>query len=209
MKPTEILEAVFWGDMGMFTRPEFRSERVSYLIPPPSQARGMVEAIYWKPQVETIIEEIQVLRPLRTVTYRFNEVGQMPGEGTFVADSSVAGTHTQTSYVCVRDPMYKVLFRYYCKDGNPSKHAEIFNRRLEKGQTYRHLCMGRKRFQAFARPVEEGDKPIPDSMPLGVMIHDFPKDDRTRPFTFDAMMWEGRIEIPFDRALRERGVEAA
>ena len=38
-----------WGDYACFTRPEMKTERVSYDMITPSAARGLVEAIYWHP----------------------------------------------------------------------------------------------------------------------------------------------------------------
>ena len=40
-----------WGDFACFTRPEMKVERVSYDVMTPSAARGIVEAIYWKPEI--------------------------------------------------------------------------------------------------------------------------------------------------------------
>ena len=34
-----------WGARALFTRPEMKVERVSYDIPTPSAARGMLEAV--------------------------------------------------------------------------------------------------------------------------------------------------------------------
>ena len=39
-----------WSDYACFTRPEFGAERVSYPVMTPSAARGVLEAIFWKPE---------------------------------------------------------------------------------------------------------------------------------------------------------------
>jgi CRISPR-associated protein Cas5d len=43
-----------WGDYACFTRPEMKVERVSYDIMTPSAARGVLEAIYWKPAIRWV-----------------------------------------------------------------------------------------------------------------------------------------------------------
>src|SRR5208337_5077112 len=63
-----------WGDFACFTRPEMKVERVSYDLITPSAARGMVEAVYWKPEIRWRIDRIHVLKPIRFTSLRRNEV---------------------------------------------------------------------------------------------------------------------------------------
>ena len=56
------------GDYALFSRPEMKVERVSYDVMTPSAARGVLEAIYWKPQIRWIIDEIHVGRGRRFAT---------------------------------------------------------------------------------------------------------------------------------------------
>ena len=65
-----------WGDYALFTRPEMKVERVSYEVMTPSAARGILEAIYWKPQIRWNIRSIEVLKPIRFTNIRRNEVGK-------------------------------------------------------------------------------------------------------------------------------------
>ncbi|MGH7057474.1 MAG: type I-C CRISPR-associated protein Cas5c, partial [Acetobacteraceae bacterium] len=64
-----------WGERACFTRPEMKVERVSYDLPTPSAARGMLEAIHWKPAIAWRIDRIHVLEPIRFASFRRNEVG--------------------------------------------------------------------------------------------------------------------------------------
>ena len=64
-----------WGDYACFTRPEMKVERVSYDVPTPSAARGILESILWKPAIEWRVRIIEVLKPIRWATIRRNEVG--------------------------------------------------------------------------------------------------------------------------------------
>ena len=65
-----------WGEYALFTRPEMKVERVSYDVMTPSAARGILEAIYWKPQIRWNIRSIEVLKPIRFTNIRRNEVGK-------------------------------------------------------------------------------------------------------------------------------------
>src|SRR6476661_6962599 len=64
-----------WGERACFTRPEMKVERVSYDVLTPSAARGILEAIHWKPAIRWVIDRIQVLKPIRFQSIRRNEVG--------------------------------------------------------------------------------------------------------------------------------------
>jgi CRISPR-associated protein Cas5d len=57
-----IVDIKVWGDYACFTRPEFKVERVSYPVMTPSAARGILEAVYWKPQIRYRIERIGILK---------------------------------------------------------------------------------------------------------------------------------------------------
>jgi len=71
-----------WGEWACFTRPEMKVERVSYDVMTPSAARGIVEAIYWKPEIRWQIDRITVLKPIKFTSVRRNEVKEKIGAGT-------------------------------------------------------------------------------------------------------------------------------
>jgi len=78
-----------WGDWACFTRPELKVERVSYPVMTPSAARGVLEAIFWKPEFSWQVREIWVLKPIRHFSIVRNEVGQRAtptGDGFFADD---------------------------------------------------------------------------------------------------------------------------
>jgi len=66
-----------WGALACFTRPELKVERVSYPVMTPSAARGIMEAILFKPEFSYAITRIEVLRPLRFISIRRNEVQKL------------------------------------------------------------------------------------------------------------------------------------
>ena len=63
-----------WGDYACFTRPEMKTERVSYDVMTPSAARGLLESIYWHPGLRWVIDRIHVCAPIRFTNLRRNEV---------------------------------------------------------------------------------------------------------------------------------------
>src|SRR5689334_6847781 len=73
---SDTLRMRVWGERACFTRPEMKVERVSYDVMTPSGARGILEAVLWKPQMRWIVERIDVLKPVRKASVRRNEVGQ-------------------------------------------------------------------------------------------------------------------------------------
>ncbi len=73
MSPNPVTVRV-WGDYACFTRPEMKVERVSYPICTPSAARGILEAIYWEPQMYYVIDTISVVKKGRWFNFRRNEV---------------------------------------------------------------------------------------------------------------------------------------
>jgi CRISPR-associated protein Cas5d len=73
MKPHLITLRV-WGDFACFTRPEMKVERVSYAVMTPSAARGVLEAVFWEPQMFYLIDSIHVVKRGRWVSFRRNEV---------------------------------------------------------------------------------------------------------------------------------------
>ena len=82
-----------WGDYACFTRPEMKVERVSYDVITPSAARGILEAIHWKPAIRWAIDEIRVMRPITFSNIRRNEVSSIiKGAGSVMKKVSETGT---------------------------------------------------------------------------------------------------------------------
>jgi CRISPR-associated protein Cas5d len=67
----------FWGDFACFTRQEMKVERVSYPVITPSAARGMLEAIYWEPEMFYLIDSIRVVKRGEWTRFKRNEVQEV------------------------------------------------------------------------------------------------------------------------------------
>lgn len=209
-----------WGDYACFTRPEMKAERVSYDVITPSAARGVLEAIYWKPQIRWVVEKIHVLKPVRFTHVRRNEVGKKmpaPDAKMMSGEKAVPGIliedeRQQRASLILRDVAYLIEARIDLLDPTEAigKHLDIFNRRARRGQYFHHPYLGTREFDAsFALIEADSEKPVahPDfagTRDLGFMLHDieFDQDPSTKkvhgttPRFFRAEMKDGVITVP-------------
>ena len=174
------------GDLACFTRPEMKVERVSYDVITPSAARGLIEAIYWKPQIRWVIDRIHVLKPIRFTNVRRNEVGAKASAPTAAAMKgetvSLMGimaddpkTRQQRAATLLRDVAYLIEahfdildFRFEKKGPEippnecAGKHLDMFNRRARTGQCFHQPSLGNREFPARFTLLES-DAPTPES----------------------------------------------
>ncbi|HWP39857.1 type I-C CRISPR-associated protein Cas5c [Fontivita pretiosa] len=202
-----------WGDFACFTRPEMKVERVSYDVITPSAARGILEAIYWKPQIRWRITRIHVLKPIRFTSLRRNEVAsKVPAARVAQAMSSGHGAlglyveddRQQRAATILRDVAYVIEARFDIIDGedNPGKHLDQFNRRARDGQCHTRPYLGCREFPADFELIEK-DQPLPPvadelagERDLGYMLHDIDFADGITPHFFHAIMRDGVIDVP-------------
>lgn len=205
------------GDFACFTRPEMKVERVSYDVMTPSAARAVFEAIFWKPAVCWRIRRIEVLKPIRWINLRRNEVSSVVSvanvkkamNGTDVdlwinADDSTE--RAQRAGLFLRDVAYRIHadldIRTDRLDQSPSvKYRAMFERRAAAGQCVNQPYLGCREFAARFRYVPDPDSeplPIDETRPLGWMLHDldFANPADPQPFFFDAKLTRGVIEVP-------------
>ncbi|AHF04638.1 CRISPR-associated protein [Marichromatium purpuratum 984] len=206
-----------WGERACFTRPEMKVERVSYDIITPSAARGILEAIHWKPAIRWHVERIQVLRPIRFESIRRNEVGGKLSAAT-VRKAIKAGTtagvakwveedRQQRAATVLRDVGYVIEAHFSLTEragdeDNVGKHLDIFNRRARRGQCFHMPCFGVREFPASFRLLED-DEPFPavaealaGERDLGWMLHDIDFANGMTPRFFRARMIDGRVDVP-------------
>ncbi len=178
------------GDYALFSRPEMKVERVSYDVITPSAARGILEAIHWKPAIRYIIDHIHVLKPIKFDNVRRNEVkSKIPSFKPetvmknnkplyFLVDDG--DNRQQRAATLLRDVEYVIEAHFELTekagvDDNPGKHLDIFNRRVKKGQAFHQPYFGCREFPARFMPVE-GDIPVScyagETKELGYMLLD-------------------------------------
>jgi CRISPR-associated protein Cas5d len=186
-----------WGDYASFNRPEMKVERVSYDVITPSAARGVLEAIYWKPAMRWVIDRIHVLKPIRFTQVRRNEINaKIPLKGKSGAMSAmragrgqlgiaVEDHRQQRAAMILRDVCYGIeahieVLNPASTDGTPMnnpevKHLEMFKRRASRGQYFHHPYLGNREFPADFELVEELPACLEDfqgEKALGYMLHD-------------------------------------
>lgn len=203
------------GDFACFTRPEMKVERVSYDVITPSAARAAFESILWKPAIRWHVRRIEVLRPIRWMNLRRNEVGAVIS-GRNVAQAMTAGhgdlalyiedERQQRAALLLRDVAYRVhadleVLSSRAASEPPAKYHAIFERRADAGQWVNQPYLGCREFAArvrrLASPHEE-PAPIRETRDFGWMLHDldFTKPADPQPRFFRAQMNAGVIEVP-------------
>ena len=203
------------GSRACFTRPEFKVERVSYDVITPSAARGILEAIHWKPAIRWRIDRLFVLNPIRFETIVRNEVGGRIPSGNIVRAMRAGSTEPLTYFVdqdrqqrasvVLRDVSYvieaAVTLTPTAEAGETvGKHLDMFNRRAARGQCFHQPYLGVREFAAdFA--LCNGDPPRRDESldgehRLGWMLLDIDFATGAAPHFFDAVMRDGVIETP-------------
>ena len=212
-----------FGPWACFTRPELKVERMSYPVMTPSAARGLIEAVLWKPAIQWHIERIAVLSPIRFVALRRNEVNTKaakPGRA-IVAEGGLAPLYfadedrAQRNTVALRDVDYLVEAHFTltgrASDGDTvTKFVAMFNRRVVKGQHFHQPYFGCREFAANVIPADDPPVPVDDTRDLGIMLWDVQyTKKRNRPIFFHATLDHGVLEVPSDPQATLAGINEA
>jgi len=200
-----------WGDYACFTRPEMKTERVTYDVISPSAARGILDAIYWKPSIFWVIDALHVLKPIKFDNVRRNELSKRLPVGSIrkgmrndsvPVEIIIEEERQPRATLLLRDVAYVIEAHFEFtsrEDDIPAKHRSIFERRARKGQCYHRPYLGCREFAANFRWLEGG---IPKSSyvgnkDLGWMLFDidFESPDLDAMF-YRATMHNGIIDVP-------------
>lgn len=206
------VEVCVWGKLACFTRPEMKVERVSYEVMTPSAARGILEAIFWKPEFQWQIREIRVLRPIRYFSILRNEVTRranfataqrhLKGEEGYYVDEDRSQRHT----LCLRDVAYAIAADVAVQpdiDEDEAKYRDQFLRRIKRGQCHSMPYLGCREFTAsygIEVPAEEEVDLQDITADLGRMLFDldYERDGsgRGQPRFFHARLNRGVLRVP-------------
>ena len=186
-----------WGKYASFNRPEMKVERVSYEVITPSAARGVLEAIYWKPEMRWVVDAVRALAPIRFTHIRRNEISakvsaanvrtaMKTGNGNL--GIAIEEYRQQRAAMILCNVRYGIeahveILQSAGTDGSPSthpeaKHLEMFKRRASKGQCFHHPYLGCREFPADFRSLAEDESfpSCPDELrgerDLGLMLWD-------------------------------------
>jgi CRISPR-associated protein Cas5d len=227
------LEIKVRGDFACFTRPEFGTERVTYEIMTPSAARGILEAVLWKPEFRWRVLEIHVLNPIRRASILRNEINQVqvarPGkleDEHFYADSQKTPkeggdgkNRAQRHTLALRDVAYIIkatldLKPHAIASGvHPMKYIAQFNRRVEKGRCHHQPYLGTREFTGYFEKPDGTEKAQSITDEFGLMLFDLEfvpiKSGKLNYILKDengSRVVEGQAKPKFFRAKLENGV---
>lgn len=201
-----------WGEYACFTRPEMKIERVSYDVITPAAARGLIEAVYWKPAIRWVIDEIHVINPIEFTNIRRNEVSSVipeqnarriqRGTDEIMFISAVADRQQKAAMV-LRNVEYiiKAHFEIVPEAAGPEdtieKHYNIVLRRLRKGQHFHKPCFGTREFPAEVELIDDGQilpiSRLKGEQDLGWMFFDYDYAANKQLILFRALMRDGVI----------------
>ena len=201
-----MIQLEVWGDYALFSRPELKVERVSYDVPTPSAARGIVESVYYHPGLRWYIDRIHVLNPIRFVSIRRNEVtdkisgrnvrqaAQGGGQPLYLVTSQKI---VQRSSLLLQDVHYVIEAHFEMTDkaapsDNPGKFQDIVTRRMERGQCFHTPYFGCREFPVSFWRWPGGPIPsIDETRDLGLMLYDF---DYSDPAAITPTYFRARLE---------------
>lgn len=204
-----------WGDFACFTRPEMKTERVSYDVMTPSAARGILEAVFWHPGLMWKIDRIHVCNPIRFTNIRRNEVkATIPAsKARTVMERGAGELYLATSQeiqqraaMVLRDVRYVIeahfdMTSHAAPSDNPGKFQEIIKRRIRRGQCYHYPYFGCREFPvnfAMCETVPECPPELLGNRNLGYMLWDMDYSDpeNIQPLFFRAELNNGILTVP-------------
>lgn len=202
MNNANLITLRVWGDFACFTRPEMKVERVSYPVITPSAARGILEAVFWEPQMYYLIDSIRVVKRGRWISIRRNEVTKVisldsaknwmhsPEKTTPIQAGGGAKDGTQRNMLALQNVEYLITAEVRLTPlaqpprDNLGKYVREIEGRARAGKCYHRPGLGMREFaadfdwedapdDAFARRNVELNQPAPrGEEPLGLMLYD-------------------------------------
>jgi CRISPR-associated protein Cas5d len=188
------------GPAALFSRPELKVERVTYPVMTPTAARGILEAIFWKPEMRYQVVAIEVLREIRQFTIRRNETTALVSVEQALRGGRVdtAAARDQRSAVCLRDVAYRIHAHVELTDQATKPvpaYRDQLRRRVSRGACFHQPYLGTREFAAdFGDP---DDTPTIDlTEDLGVMLHTIRFGPPIRMEWFTARLDRGVLHVP-------------
>lgn len=201
------------GENACFTRPEMKVERVSYEVMTPSAARGILEAILWKPAIKWNILQIDVLNPIKWESVRRNEVGAVisarnvqtaMNNGSGNLGLYVEEQRQQRAGLFLRDVAYVIHAEFEMTEqagteDTVTKFEQMFIRRASQGQCFHRPYFGCREFPVDFEFIPKEAEPLPTigtTKDLGWMLFDMDYSDKEpMPQFFHAQMVDGSISL--------------
>lgn len=193
-----------WGDFACFSEPFAKVERLSYPFPTPSAARGIFSAIYMKPkEFHWQINRIEVLNPIRYISFKRNEVKCTVGSEPITVDEE----RTQRETVALQDVRYRIAASIIPRPAFADREIQLYEqamRRIRSGKCFMQPACGLREFVCYFEESDGIRQPIRQSLDAGLMVYDLftPEDlevtKKVQPHMslFHAVMENGVILIP-------------
>lgn len=211
MLDDRVVRVKVTGEYACFTRPDLKVERMTYPCMTPSAARGVLDSILWKPEFQWYVRRILLLKPVKFVSIKRNEINSKQGLSPIFIEEKRA----QRNSVILRDVGYLIEAsiyqpkrdpknrpeKYIGRKGIDADHDGIFTRRIRRGQCWRRPYLGTREFAAEFREPEGNEVPIQDTIPIGSMLFDIFYDPKGKPqplFFHDVAVRDGVLncEVP-------------
>lgn len=184
------IEFKVWGRFALFTDPltKIGGEKCSYHIPTYEALKGVAKSIYWKPTIVWVIDEVRVMKRIRTQTK-----GTKPQE--------CSGGNTLAIYTFLSDVEYQVKAHFewnmhrpeLAEDRNESKHHIVAKRMLERGGR-QDIFLGTRDCQGYVEVCKfgsgEGAYDHDGELAYGLMFHGFDYPDETGDNNLHVRFWQ-------------------
>lgn len=229
MESCATVAAKVSGDYACFTRPEFKVERVSYPVITPSSARGVLEAIFWKPEFQYEIRQIGIVKMGTQTSILRNELDARQGKSPILVERH----RQQRSSLVLKDVDYIIRAEMALQDHATDpiyKYRDQFNRRLNRGQCHHTPYLGTREFAAQIGAPNGEAPPEGLNLDLGPMLFDLAYvEDSARdelefirhdgngghvvrgyvhPLFFSARVLNGWLQVPPEKYEQLRKLEA-
>lgn len=193
-----------WGDFACFSPPYGKVERLTYPVPTPSAARGILSAIYMKPkEFFWEVRRIEVLNPIRYISFKRNEVKVKVSNAPISAEDE----RTPRQTVALQDVRYRITAKIVPQKeftGTVTQLYEQAMRRIRAGKCYHQPCLGLREMVAYFEESDGTRQPIDATMDFGWMVYDVfdlhdysvSKKAKTQLSLYHAVMEHGVIEVP-------------
>ena len=211
------------GAYACFTRPEMKTERVSYDVPTPGAMEGLIKSVYWKPALRIVVDKIVVFRPIQFINIRRNEVNDKVSflklkwqmeHGQERAGLYASEIRSQRGSMILKDVCYGVEFHFELTglqsehdDESEEKHYNIMLRRLKKGQFFRQPVLGCREFSVDRIelvdefPLDTVSETLKGDVDLGYMLYHmkFRDDGVPKDNDWDARKFSDEADAMFYR----------
>lgn len=162
------------GEYALFTDPMSKGsgEKFTYPVPTMQALQGIVEANYWKPTLRFLVDEVKVLKPIRTETKN-------------ILLLMTDGEKDLSHFTYLRDVSYAIKFHFewaehrpdLVHDRNEAKHEQIILRSMQRGGRHDVFLGTRECIGSISRlranEYDALETPFSGAVSFGVMFHSF------------------------------------